>query len=224
MDSAASYTACPEFIASGFSPIAFSRRIILSIHQGDGVRRNRSQELMTPGCRKASRSFLLAPGAGKSEKRCEFCFLLFLALRAWDMDGKLKLSENHRRVVSVLLRGLEQACDEIDASFQESPGTLRQIHEDLSAPQRSALRQMTQRVRGEIRRLASEIELDSSSRSQRRTVLALLSASIVNLEESEPRKLRGYGSMSPEAEARLSAEFQRLLSLLEQMVGLVEQD
>lgn len=139
------------------------------------------------------------------------------------MVGKLHLGENHRRVVSVLLRGLEQACDEIDASFRESPGTLRRIHDDLSPAQRSTLREMTRRVRGEIRRLASEIELDTSVGSQRRTVLALLSASIVNLEESEPRNLRGYGAMSPEAEARLGSEFQRLIGLFEQMASVVEQ-
>lgn len=140
------------------------------------------------------------------------------------MSEKLKLGENHRRVVSVLLRSLEQACDEIDASFRESPGTLRRIYDDLSPAQRSTLREMTQRVRGEIRRLASEIELDTSVGSQRRTVLALLSSSIVNLEESEPRKLRGYGSMSPEAEARLGKEFHRLVALFEQMAAIVELD
>ena len=140
------------------------------------------------------------------------------------MHDKLKLGENHRRVVSVLLRGLEQACDEIEATFRESPGTLRRIHDDLSPAQRSALRELTQRVRGEIRRLASEIELDTSIGSQRRTVLALLSASIVNLEESEPQKLRGYGVMLPEAESRLGKEFHHLVSLFEQMAAIVEQD
>ncbi len=139
------------------------------------------------------------------------------------MTEKLKLGENHRRVVSVLLRGLEQACDEIEATFRESPGALRHIHDDISPAQRSGLREMTGRVRREIHRLASEIELDPSVRSQRRTILALLSSSIVNLEESEPRKLRGYGAMSPEAEARLGGEFERLIELLEQMASVVEQ-
>ncbi|HKW87320.1 MAG TPA: hypothetical protein VJN21_01035 [Candidatus Acidoferrales bacterium] len=139
------------------------------------------------------------------------------------MTEKLKLGENHRRVVSVLLRGLEQACDEIEATFRESSGTLRRIHDDISSHQRDALRELTARLRAEIRRLASEIELDTSVGSQRRTILALLSASIVNLEESEPKKLRGYGAMSPEAESRLAGEFERLISLFEQMASLVEQ-
>jgi hypothetical protein len=139
------------------------------------------------------------------------------------MDDKLKLGENHRRVISVLLRGLEQSCDEIDASFRESPATLRRIHDDLSPGQRSSLREKTQCVREEIRRLASEIELDTSTGSQRRTVLALLSASIVNLEESEPKKLRGYGTISKEAEDRLAHEVQRLIGLFEEMAAVVEQ-
>lgn len=139
------------------------------------------------------------------------------------MPEKLKLGENHRRVVSVLLRGLEQACDEIEATFRQTPGALRHVENDLSSKQHSALREMTDRVRREIHRLASEIELDISIRSQRRTVLALLSSCIVNLEESEPTKLRGYGPMSPEIEARLSSEFQRLIELLERMASIVEQ-
>jgi hypothetical protein len=139
------------------------------------------------------------------------------------MSEKLKLGENHRRVVSVLIRGLEQACDEIDATFRESPGALRHVENDLSSKQRSNLREMTDRVRGEIHRIASEVELDTSIRSQRRTILALLSSCIVNLEEFEPKKLRGYGEMSREVEASLSSEFQRLIELLERMAAIVEE-
>lgn len=138
------------------------------------------------------------------------------------MAEKLKLGENHRRVVSVLLRGLEQACDEIDATLRESPGALRLVRDDLTPAQHSALQQMTERIRGEIRRLAGEIELDTSVGSQRRTILALLSACVINLQESEPKKLGGYGEMSPEAEARLSSEFQRLIELLQQIAAIVE--
>lgn len=140
------------------------------------------------------------------------------------MSEKLKLGENHRRVVSVLFRGIEQTCDEIDAAFRESPSALRHVARDLSSAQRAALREMTERVRSEIQRLASEIELDISIRSQRRIILALLSSCIVNLEESQPKKLRGYGPMSPEVEARLSSEFQRLIEMLERMAAIVDEN
>lgn len=139
------------------------------------------------------------------------------------MSEKLKLGENHRRVISVVFRGIEQACDEIDATFRESQGALRHVADDLSSKQVSALLEMTGRVRGEIHRLATEIELDISIRSQRRTIVALLSSCIVNLEESEPKKLRGYGPMSTEAEARLGTEFRRLIDVLERMAAIVEE-
>ena len=105
-----------------------------------------------------------------------------------EMSEKLKLGENHRRVVSVLLRGLEQMCDEIEARLAEVPGVLRQVKSDLSHAQSAALREMTARVREEIRRLNTEIELDAAVRSPRRAILALLSASIVNLEESDSKR------------------------------------
>ncbi|HLJ42126.1 MAG TPA: hypothetical protein VKT50_11620 [Candidatus Acidoferrales bacterium] len=140
------------------------------------------------------------------------------------MSEKLKLGENHRRVVSVLLRGLEQMCDEIEARLAEVPGVLRQVKSDLSHAQSAALREMTARVREEIRRLNTEIELDAAVRSPRRAILALLSASIVNLEESDSKRLRGYGPLASEAAARLDDELSRLVALLEEMTTTAEGD
>lgn len=138
------------------------------------------------------------------------------------MSEKLELGENHRRAVSVLLRGLEWMCDEIEACFEEKPGLLRQVRDDLTASQRETLRQMTARVRGEIHRLTSEIELDAAVRSPRRTIRALLAAGIVNLEESESSRLRGYGPLPGAAASKLDDEFQRLTAILEEMAGVVE--
>ncbi len=139
------------------------------------------------------------------------------------MTQKLKLGENHRRAVSVLLRGLEQMCDEIEARLAEAPGVLRQVKSDVSPAQIAALRKMTARVREEIRRLNTEIELDAAVRSPRRAILALLSASIVNLEESNSNRLRGYGPLARESAIRLDAEFSRLIVLLEEMTTIAEE-
>ncbi|HEV2297426.1 MAG TPA: hypothetical protein VGR72_02790 [Candidatus Acidoferrales bacterium] len=138
------------------------------------------------------------------------------------MSEKLKLGENHRRVVSVLLRGLEQMCDEIEARLAEVPGVLCHVKSDLSPAQGAALREMTARVREEIRRLNTQIELDAAVRSPRRAILALLSASIVNLEESDSKRLRGYGPLASEAAARLDDELSRLIGLLEEMTTIAE--
>ena len=138
------------------------------------------------------------------------------------MANKLKLGENHRRVVSVLLRGVERACDEIEAALGDSDGLLYRVSGDLSVEQQQALRKMTDRVRAELARISSQIDLDVSVHSSRRRILALLSSSIVNLEESTPEKLRGYGELSAEAKGKLESEFARLLALLNEMESAFE--
>jgi len=140
------------------------------------------------------------------------------------MTAKLKLGENHRRVVSVLLRGVERACDEIEAALSDSDGLLHRVSADLTREQQESLRQMAERARSELARITSQIELDVSVHSQRRRILALLSSSIVNLEESTPDKLRGYGEISAEAKSRLEAEFARLLALLNEMESALEEN
>lgn len=140
------------------------------------------------------------------------------------MAGKLKLGENHRRVISVLLRGIERACEEIDASLRDGDGIFYRVAGDLAGEQQHALRKMTERVRSELRRIVAGIELDVSAHSRRRKISALLSSSIVNLEESTPDKLRGYGELSSEAKARLETEFARLLELLNEMESLLDEN
>ena len=138
------------------------------------------------------------------------------------MNTKLKLGENHRRVVSVLLRGVERACGEIEAALGDSDGLLYRVSADLNLEQQQSLRKMIERVRAELARIASQVELDVSVHSRRRRILALLSSSIVNLEESTPDKLRGYGELSAEAKSRLETEFARLLELLNEMESALD--
>ncbi len=135
--------------------------------------------------------------------------------------GKLKLGENHRRVFSIVLRGLEQMCMEIESWLEKRPGLLCRVEMDLSSEQQEDLRQLVGRMRAEIRRLAAEIEVDPGVKSVRRAVRAVLSSNIVQLEESDASRLRGYGQLSEEAAIKIDAEMAHLIALLEQMVGAV---
>lgn len=140
------------------------------------------------------------------------------------MGEILKLGENHRRAISVMLRGLERMCDDVESCLAETDGVLRRMRDDLSSGQRDALRRMTLRVRAEIRRLAGEIELDTSVLSPRRRIHALISSMIVNLEETDAGKLSGYGALPQDAVNRLQVEFTRLHALLEEMSMVVARD
>ncbi len=135
---------------------------------------------------------------------------------------KLKLGENHRRVISVVLRGLEQMCEEIERWLDKRSGVLLHVENDLTAEQRVQLCTLVKQLRGEIERLATEIELDRGAQSLVRAIRALLSASIVDLEESDSSRLKGYGNLSEVAKNKLDTEILRLTGLLEEMVDVVE--
>ena len=134
----------------------------------------------------------------------------------------LKLGENHRRVVSVVLRGVEQMCDEIDSWLEKKPGVLFRVQNDLTAEQREALQALTPRLRDELRRLQGEIELGAAAQSVRGAVVALLSANIVNVEDTDASYLAGYGHLPEGAGQKINGEFKRLLGILEEAVHLFE--
>lgn len=135
---------------------------------------------------------------------------------------KLALGENHRRVLSVVLRSLEQMCEEIEGWLERKPGLLFRVEDDLSPRQRRELRQQAIRLRGQLRRLADEIALNASVQSPRRAIAALLSSHIVQLEETTSERLRGYGVLSEEARQKIDAELAQLIRLTEQMLECVE--
>ncbi len=84
--------------------------------------------------------------------------------------GKLKLGENHRRALSVVLRGLEQMGMEIEAWLERKSRVLIRVQDDLNADQKTKLRRGIEQLRREIERLATEIELDPEARSPARAI------------------------------------------------------
>jgi hypothetical protein len=139
------------------------------------------------------------------------------------MAQKLELGENHRRVVSVLIRGIGRMCNDVEASLDESSSILERVLDDVSRNQKKELRRVTTRIRTEISRIVSEVALDTAVLSMRRNVSALVSASIVNIEESDPQKLRGYGPLSDSGMKRLQDEFGRLHALLDRMAAILQE-
>lgn len=113
-------------------------------------------------------------------------------------------------------------CAEIEDALNAPGGALETVSDELSRADQELLRRKTAQLRIEIRRIASEISLDASVFSIRRKIYALISASIVNLEESDPKKLRGYGMLSEAAIEQLEREFAVLLAILEEMGEICE--
>ncbi len=138
-------------------------------------------------------------------------------------SDKLRLGENHRRVVSVLLREVEKMCDAILEWLDKKPGLLLRVQDDMTAEQQAGLRKLVEQLRGEIRRFDSEVTLDPAVQSRRRAIATLLSAHRINLEEVNSANLRGYGRLPDEVGRELDAKLGRLTTLLEAMSGVVEE-
>src|SRR5712692_5973725 len=138
-------------------------------------------------------------------------------------SDKLRLGENHRRVVSVLLREVEKMCEAILEWLDKKPGVLSWVEDDLTAEQQTRLRKLVEQLRGEIRRFDSEVTLDPAVQSRRRAIATLLSAHRIDLEEVNSANLRGYGRLPDEVGRELDAKLGRLTTLLEAMSGVVEE-
>lgn len=138
-----------------------------------------------------------------------------------EQAARLKLGENHQRVVSVLLRGVEQMCDLISGWLERRSGVLVRLDDDVPGPQCERLRVLVDEVRGELRRIAGDIELQPTAESPRRSIRALVSAMAVELEERRSPRLEGYGPLSDAAKTKIDAEIDRLLARLERMAEVL---
>jgi hypothetical protein len=139
-----------------------------------------------------------------------------------DETKKLQLGENHRRVVSVLIRRVEAACDGILQDLDRRPGLLLHMENDIRAEQDGKLRELVGKLRAEVGRVASEVTLDAAVRSRRRSIAARISATMIDLEDVSGSALRGYGTLSPEDECALIEKFARLIVVLEEMERVAE--
>lgn len=136
-------------------------------------------------------------------------------------SGTPELGENHRRVLSAVLRGVENACRGIGDWLDRPSGELLRVEDDLTPAQKERLREVIAHLREEIRRLRRELGLERSAQSRRRAILAMLSATIVNLEDTDSTRLAGYGKLTNDTGARIDRELQGPITLLEQMVQVV---
>jgi hypothetical protein len=135
---------------------------------------------------------------------------------------RLSLGENHRRVVSAVLRRVETTCDEVIWWLERGDGELRHIEEDVSPNRAEALRTLVERLRTEMRRATNEIVIDPSVQSRARGIAASLSLTRTELEEVLTPGLRGYGAIPREAEQALDKKFARLLAVLRSMGEIAE--
>jgi hypothetical protein len=134
----------------------------------------------------------------------------------------LVLSENHRRVVSAVVRRVETTCDEVLGWLERPNGELHKLEEDVGPKQAEELRTLVGRLREETRRVQSELVIEPSVQSRARGIAASVSHTRTEIEEIFTPGLRGYGALPPEMEAALDKKLARILACLQAMEEIAE--
>jgi len=134
---------------------------------------------------------------------------------------RAQVSHNHRRVISVRLRLLEEASLKLLGLFGDSDSALTAR---LGLPKEKAqeIAGLVRDLGSKISRAKSELHLEVAHWDTHREAGALVAAMAVNVEELHPAYLKGYGEV-PEAlamylEVKIS-ELLQVLARIDQALG-----
>jgi hypothetical protein len=132
------------------------------------------------------------------------------------------LTEPQRRHVAVFLQQVEEALDEIEslASSPASEAKLFRIDiDDLPAGFHEAIRPAVHRIRVKLKHLVDKLGLESNPRSRSRHIQALVVTTIVQIEDTGSRGLRGYGLLGPVVFDTIDPALAEIHSALEQIAA-----
>jgi len=129
---------------------------------------------------------------------------------------KSEVSANHRRVISVRMRLLEQSCLKLLDLFRGVESTL---NSRSALPQERAkdVEPLVLAVRSKIARIKTDLGLESYRQSAAREAGALVAAMTINVEELHPDYLKGYAQVPETIALYLERRMGELLGLIQQV-------
>ncbi len=124
-----------------------------------------------------------------------------------DPAEPLPMNDPQRTHFEVVLSSLENALlriEELARGAAADQRVLSTLAPDLPPGFAARAGPPIESVRATVRDLTAAMRLESRSTSSFRTVRALLTSQIVQLEDSEAKRLRGYGPVDPRLAAALN--------------------
>lgn len=123
-------------------------------------------------------------------------------------------SANHRRVISVRVRVLEDACFRLLDLFRPHESSLSS-RAPLPRESAAEIERLVSELTSRIALIKSDLDLEQAQLDARREASALVSSMTVDLEELHPRYLRGYGKLPAALAAYLESWIRESLRLVE---------
>jgi hypothetical protein len=135
----------------------------------------------------------------------------------------VRLHRNHRRVLAALLAQIAEAIARYE-NWTNNPLeerlTFAKRPDDLTDGERHALHDAALELVREANRLAEIFDLETQENSVRASLSGAFTVLWSDIEDSGPKRLVGYGPVSPEVRALLEPEIRRLARLSLRMAQL----
>ncbi len=133
------------------------------------------------------------------------------------------ISQNHRRVISVRMRLLEEYSLKLLELFRPFESVLTS-RSPLPPEKAETIESEIEAFRSRIRDMKAELGLEHAHRSSRREAAALISTMMTYVEELHPRYLKGYGSVSEPMDHYLKACLKDLAKPLDKISRILKDD
>ena len=133
------------------------------------------------------------------------------------------LSDNHRRVLSVVARNIERSLGDIEELLIRKGAEhsrLHRIESSYSDGQRMGILRKVVEVRHRLAVFVRDFELTGESRSEQQIVDTKVTHMWMLLEDSFSQKLKGYGNVEKSISGKLDDSVSELLKLVRELQRL----
>lgn len=140
-----------------------------------------------------------------------------------DRPLKSVIGQNHRRVISVRMRLLEEYSLKLIELFRPFESVLTS-RSPLPPEKTAAIESEIAAFQSRIREMKTELGLEHAHRNAKREAAALVSTMMTYVEELHPRYLKGYGSISDPMDHYLKECLRDLSKTLEKISRTLRED
>jgi len=132
-----------------------------------------------------------------------------------------QLSSNHRRVISIRMRLLEESCFRLLDLFR-AVETIFIQRQPLPNQKSEKVNTRVQELRSLMDQMKSDLGLYCSNEDANREAAALVAAMTTSIEELHPHHLKGYGSVPEPTAKYLEIRLNELLEVMKKIKQVLD--
>ncbi|HEV2233168.1 MAG TPA: hypothetical protein VGV68_07170 [Terriglobia bacterium] len=132
-----------------------------------------------------------------------------------------QLSSNHRRVISIRMRLIEESCFRLLDLFR-AVETIFILRQPLPMQKSEKVNTGVQELRSLMNQMKSDLGLYCSNEDAHREAAALMAAMTTSIEELHPHHLKGYGSIPDPVAKYLEIRLSNLLQVMKKIKRVLD--